>query len=251
MKGEQGTPGGAFVPLPTTLEELARLIDHTLLRPEATSADIARLCAEARQHAFFAVCVNPAWVPLAAAELAGTPVMVCTVVGFPLGAQASEVKAFETEHALGAGAREIDMVLPIGPLKGGDEEWVLGDIGRVVQACRAHGAACKVILETALLTEEEKVRACRLAAQAGADFVKTSTGFAAGGATPEDVTLMYRTVAPAGVKVKASGGIRTLDDLLRMVAAGASRIGTSSGVAILGQARQRAAAAGGPPGVSG
>lgn len=251
MNSEQGTAGAAFLPPLTSPAELARLIDHTLLRPEATSADITRLCAEARQHAFFSVCVNPAWVPLAAAELAGTPVMVCTVVGFPLGAQASAVKAFEAEHALGAGAREIDMVLAIGALKAGDEEWVLGDIGGVVQACRAHGAACKVILETALLAEEEKVRACRLAVQAGADFVKTSTGFAAGGATPEDVALMYRTVAPLGGKVKASGGIRTLDDLLRMVAAGAARIGTSSGVAILGQARQRAASPGGPPPISG
>ncbi len=239
MRGEQSTPGGAFVPLPTTPAELARLIDHTLLLPQATSTDITRLCAEARQHAFFSVCVNPAWVPLAAAELAGSPVTVCTVVGFPLGAQASEVKAFEAEHALKAGAREIDMVLPIGPLRAGDEEWVRRDIGGVVQACRAHGALCKVILETALLTEEEKVRACRLAVQAGADFVKTSTGFAGGGATSEDVALMYRTVAPVGGRVKASGGIRTLDDLLRVVAAGASRVGTSSGVAIIEQARHR------------
>lgn len=238
VAAKNGSLGGSSQPLPTP-EELAHMIDHTLLRPEATAADIRRLCREAVQCGFFSVCVNSAWVPLAASQLAGSPVKVCTVAGFPLGAQAPQVKAFEARHALEHGAAEIDVVLAVGALKGGDDEVVLTDLVGVVQACRERGGGCKVILETALLTDEEKVRACRLAVQAGADFVKTSTGFAGGGATVADVALLHRTVAQAGVKVKASGGIRTLDDALRMVAAGAARLGTSAGVQILAETRQR------------
>lgn len=217
---------------------MAPLIDHTWLRPEATAADIARLCAEARQYGFYAVCVNPVWVRQAVEELRGSGVKVCTVAGFPLGAQLTAVKAHEARRALGDGAQEIDMVLHLGALKGKDDRLVARDIRAVANLCRKHGAVCKVILETALLTEEEKVRACHLAVLAGAHFVKTSTGFASGGATAEDVALLYRTVTPSGVQVKASGGVRSWADLCRMVAAGARRIGTSSGVTILQEARR-------------
>lgn len=219
-----------------TATQLAQLIDHTLLRADASPAQLRNLCAEARQHRFFAVCVNPAWVPLAVTELTGSGVRVCTVVGFPLGAQAAEVKAFEARHALAQGAEELDVVLNLGALKAGDDAWVREDLGGVVAACVERGALCKVILETALLSEEEKRRACQLAVEAGAHFVKTSTGFA-GGATAADVALLHQEVRAAGLGVKASGGIRTLADLRRMVAAGASRIGTSSGVAILAEAQ--------------
>ncbi len=224
--------------------QVAQLIDHTLLRPEATPADISRLCEEARQHGFFSVCVNPAWVRQAAELLRGSGVKVCAVVGFPLGAQAPEMKALESRRALREGAHEIDMVINIGALKAGDDALVLRDIRGVVEACRERRACSKVILETALLSEEEKVRACRLAARARADFVKTSTGFSSGGATVEDVGLMHRTVAAAGLKVKASGGIRTLDDVLRMTAAGAARIGSSSSVKIVEEARAQAGSQG-------
>lgn len=208
------------------------MIDHTLLRPEATAADVRRLCGEARQYGFASVCVNPYWVPMVAAELSGSAVKVCTVVAFPLGATTSRNKAAETEEAVRAGAREIDMVLNIGELRGGNHAPVRADIEAVVQAAHRAGAIVKVILETALLNEEQKVAACTLAKTAGAEFVKTSTGFSTHGATVEDVALMRRVVGPE-MGVKASGGIRTLEDLERMVAAGANRIGASSSVKIV------------------
>jgi len=211
---------------------IAALIDHTLLKPEATAADVRRLCAEASQYGFATVCVNPHWVKMAAAELAGTEVGVCTVAGFPLGANATETKVFETGLAIEQGAREIDMVINIGELKSGNETFVGSDIRAVVQAAHARGVIVKVILETALLHDTEKAAACRLAKLADADFVKTSTGFGPGGATVEDVALMRRVVG-AQIGVKASGGIRTLEDLKKMVAAGASRIGASASVPIL------------------
>jgi len=217
--------------------QVARLIDHTLLRSEATAVDIRKLCAEARQHHFFSVCINSYWVPLAASELAGSDVKVCTVVGFPLGANATAIKAAETEGAVRAGAKEIDMVLNIGELRGGNEEAVRQDIEAVVRAAHAGGAIVKVILETALLDDQQKITACALAKVAGADFVKTSTGFSAAGATVHDVALMRQAVG-AGMGVKASGGIRTLEDLKSMVAAGATRIGASASVKIIEAAAQ-------------
>jgi len=212
--------------------ELARLIDHTILKPEATPADIQRLCAEARQHSFMAVCVNPLFTSEAAAHLRGSGVRVCTVVGFPLGASRSEAKTFETRQAIADGAVEIDTVIPVGLLKAGLDDAVRRDIEQVVAQSHKGGALCKVIFETCLLTQAEKERACRLCVEAGADFVKTSTGFSSGGATAEDVALMARLVAPK-LGVKASGGIRTAADALRMVAAGATRLGTSKSVDIL------------------
>jgi deoxyribose-phosphate aldolase len=215
--------------------DLARYIDHTLLKPDATAQEIDRLCDEAREYGFAAVCVNPVWVPRAAARLRGSRVVVASVVGFPLGANAPEVKVLETRRALREGAREIDMVLNIGALKAGDHELVRRDVAGVVDACREVGAHSKVILETALLTDEEKVIACRLAQEARADFVKTSTGFGPGGATLYDVALMRETVGPE-MGVKASGGIRTADDAVGMIAAGATRIGASAGISIVGGA---------------
>lgn len=211
---------------------IARLIDHTLLKPDATRGQVLRLCQEALAHGFASVCVNPCWVALAAGELAGAEVAVGTVIGFPLGATSTGAKVAETGIALGDGAREIDMVLNAGALRSGDLDIVQRDIAAVVKASHEGGAIVKVILETALLDAAEKLSACRLAVAAGADYVKTSTGFAASGATVEDVALMRQAVGPA-VGVKASGGIRTLADLERMVAAGATRIGTSAGVAIV------------------
>lgn len=234
----------AAAPAPLTPAQLAQLIDHTLLRPEATPADIAKLCEQARRYRFYSVCVNPAWVRQAAELLRGSGVKVCAVVGFPLGAQAPEMKALEARRALREGAGEIDMVINIGALKAGDEALVLRDIRGVVEACREHRAAAKVILETALLSEKEKVRACHLAVRARADFVKTSTGFSSGGATVEDVALLHRTVAAAGLRVKASGGIRSLADVRRMIAAGAARIGSSSSVKIIEQALAEAGGGG-------
>ena len=218
------------------LLNVQQLIDHTLLRPDATKADIERLCREARQFKFYSVCVNPTWVSLARRLLAGSGVKVCCVVGFPLGAQPPETKAMEARAAMRQGAKEIDMVINIGALKSGDDALVLRDIRSVVEACRDGSARCKVILETSLLTNEEKGRACKLAVKARADFVKTSTGFSTGGATVGDVALMSRIVSEKGLGVKASGGIRTLADLRRMVQAGATRIGTSSGIKILQEA---------------
>jgi len=210
--------------------ELNRLIDHTLLKPEATLAMIDRLCAEAREYQFASVCVNPFWIKRCAEQLAGTQVKVCTVIGFPLGATSTAAKAAEARDAVANGAQELDMVLNIGALKSGDLESVKADIAAVKQA--SGGALVKVILETGLLTEEEKVAACRLGVEAGADFVKTSTGFGPGGATVEDVALMRRIVGDK-LGVKASGGVRDRETALAMVKAGATRIGTSSGVAIV------------------
>ncbi|HUI06667.1 MAG TPA: deoxyribose-phosphate aldolase [Verrucomicrobiae bacterium] len=220
--------------------DVAQLIDHTILRPDTTRSDIEQLCREARQNKFYSVCVNPTWVSLARQLLEGSGVKVCCVVGFPLGAQPPESKAMEARAAIRAGAKEIDMVINVGALKSGDDELVLRDIRTVVEACRDGSAKCKVILETALLTNEEKARACEHAVKAHADFVKTSTGFSSGGATVEDVSLMSRIVREKGLGVKASGGVRSLADLMKMVAAGATRIGTSSGVKILKEARGEA-----------
>lgn len=216
--------------------DIASLIDHTLLKPEATPEQIAQLCSEAREYRFAAVCVNPVYVKLAYDLLKGSPVKVCSVVGFPLGATLPEVKAFEARQAIRDGASEIDMVIHIGALKAGDDDLVERDIAAVVETCHAAGAICKVILETCFLTDDEKIRGCILAKRAGADFVKTSTGFGPGGATAEDVALMRRTVGP-DMGVKAAGGIRTLDALQRMVAAGANRIGASASVKIMQEAQ--------------
>lgn len=215
-----------------TREAVAARTDHTLLRPEATPADIDRLCEEALRYGCAAVCVNPIYVARAAARLAGTPVKVATVVGFPLGASLTATKVAEAALALGQGAQEIDMVLPVGLLKAGALEAVRADLRAVIAVCHAAGALCKVILETALLTPEEKVLAARLAVEAGADFVKTSTGFGPGGATVEDVTLLRQVVGPS-IGVKAAGGIRTAEQAIAMLEAGATRLGTSATVAIL------------------
>ena len=230
----QGAPVAA-PPAPPPLD-IPQLIDHTILRPDTTRADIEQLCREARQYKFYSVCVNPTWVSLARQLLDRSGVKVCCVVGFPLGAQPPETKAMEARAAIRQGAKEIDMVINVGALKSGDDALVLRDIRSVVEACRDGSAKCKVILETALLTNQEKGRACELAVKAQADFVKTSTGFSTGGATVEDVALMSRIVRDKKLGVKASGGIRTLADLLRMVQAGATRIGTSSGIKILQEA---------------
>lgn len=217
-----------------TQEALARIIDHTLLKPEATKKDIVNLCEEARKYGFASVCVNPTYVSFAAEKLDGTDIKVCTVVGFPLGANTSEVKAFEAKSAIKNGAREVDMVINIGALKSGDHAMVLRDIEEVVEVAKEEldKAIVKVILETGLLTDEEKVTACRLAVKGKADFVKTSTGFGVGGATVHDVKLMRSTVG-MNLGVKASGGIRTFEKAKAMVEAGANRIGTSSGVRII------------------
>ncbi|MCB0153377.1 MAG: deoxyribose-phosphate aldolase [Anaerolineae bacterium] len=215
--------------------EVAHLIDHTLLKPDATVQQVSQLCHEALLHRFASVCINPTHVKLAANLLQNSDIKVCTVVGFPLGATSPQAKAFETEQALADGATEIDMVINIGALKGGDDEMVRRDIAGVAQAAHRHGALCKVIIETALLTEEEKIRACQLAKEAGADFVKTSTGFSGGGATIEDVQLMRQVVGPK-IGVKASGGIRNLADAKNMIAAGATRLGASAGVKIVQEA---------------
>jgi deoxyribose-phosphate aldolase len=215
---------------------VARLIDHTLLKPQATADDVRALCAEGRAHGFAAVCVNPAWVSLCAGELRGCSTQVATVAGFPLGASVSEIKAAEARRAVADGAHEVDMVLNVGALRGGDDRLVEDDVGAVVEACRDEGAMVKVIIEAALLTDEEKARACTLAQRAGAHYVKTSTGFGPGGATEHDVALMRRTVGP-GTGVKAAGGVRDWPTARAMIVAGASRIGTSSGVGILGGVR--------------
>jgi len=217
--------------------EIAGFIDHTLLRPDATAADIRQVCQEARKYGFASVCVNPYWVPLVAAELAESAVKVCTVVGFPLGANATATKVAETEAAVRAGAQEIDMVLNIGELRGGNHDAVRQDIEAVVRAAgilkgQGGGAIVKVILETALLDDEQKAAGCTLAKLAGAEFVKTSTGFSTHGATVHDVALMRRTVGPE-MGVKASGGVRTLEDLKNMIAAGATRVGASASVKIV------------------
>lgn len=212
--------------------QLAALIDHTLLKPEATAAQIEQLCAEAVRYGFAAVCVNPAYVKLAVRLLRRSSIPVCTVAGFPLGATLPEVKAYEAARALELGAREIDMVLNVGALRSGDEATVARDIRAVAKAVKAGGGLLKIILETALLTDDQKRAACRIAKKCGADFVKTSTGFAGGGATVADVALMRQTVGPK-LGVKAAGGIRSLADAQALIAAGANRLGTSAGVAIM------------------
>ena len=210
--------------------ELNRMIDHTSLKANVQDAGIEALCAEAKQYGFASVCVNPYHVPLAKKLLAGTTVRVCTVIGFPLGADTARIKAAQAAEAVDMGAEELDMVINVGALKDGKDDYVRSDIHGVVEAAR--GRIVKVIIETGLLTDEEKVRAVELACQAGASFVKTCTGFSGGAATPEDVALMRRT-APAAVKVKAAGGIRTWEDAMRMIEAGAERIGTSAGTKIM------------------
>ena len=223
-----------------TPSEVARMIDHTLLKPDATREQIRKLCEEATHYGFASVCVNPWYVSLAAELLRGSSVKVCAVAGFPFGATLPQAKLFEAEEALKQGAQEVDMVINIGALKSGQDDAVEKDIRGVAETCHRRAAICKVILETAMLAKEEKIRGCLAAKKAGADFVKTSTGFGTGGATVEDVALMRATVG-IGMGVKASGGIRTLQDLQKMVAAGATRIGASSSVSIIEQARQFAA----------
>jgi deoxyribose-phosphate aldolase len=213
----------------------ASLIDHTLLKPEATEGDIRRLCEEAAQFGFASVCVNPTWVRASACHLHGTQVPVCTVIGFPLGATLADVKAYEARRAIFDGAREVDMVINIGALKSGDDCAVEHDIRAVVEVAHEYNVVCKVIIETALLTDEEKVRASLAAKRAGADFVKTSTGFAKGGATVADIALMRQAVGP-DLGVKASGGVKGLEDARKMVEAGATRIGASVGVKIAQEA---------------
>lgn len=214
------------------VQNIARMIDHTLLKANASMEEIVKLAEEASQYKFASVCVNPTWVKTAAQLLAETPeVKVCTVIGFPLGATTSETKAFETKNAIENGATEVDMVINIGALKDKKNDLVEEDIRAVVEAAKGK-ALVKVIIETCLLTDEEKVRACELSVKAGADFVKTSTGFSTGGATASDIRLMRQTVGPE-VGVKASGGVRNRNDALAMIEAGASRIGASSGIAIV------------------
>lgn len=212
------------------MENLNKLVDHTILKADATADQVERICREAADNDFASVCINPFWVAKAAQLLAGSEVKVCTVIGFPLGANVAAVKAFETEKAIADGAEEVDMVINIGALKSGRPEVVLAEIEAVVKA--AAGNLVKVIIETALLSDEEKILACNLAVQAGADYVKTSTGFSTGGATVEDVALMKKTVGDKA-KVKASGGVKTKEDAINMVQAGAERLGTSNGLQII------------------
>jgi len=215
-----------------TNDDLARMIDHTVLKPEATADEIKKLCEEAKEYNFASVCVNPCNVALCKELLKGSEVKVCTVIGFPLGANTTETKRFEAEQAITNGALEIDMVINVGRLKQGDYNYVFNDVKEVVLAAKNGKALCKVILETALLTDEEKVKACILCKEAGADFVKTSTGFSKGGATAADVALMRKIVGGA-MGVKASGGIRTREDAEIMIANGASRIGASASIKIV------------------
>jgi deoxyribose-phosphate aldolase len=219
----------------SSARDWASLIDHTLLKPEATDEDIRVLCEEAARYRFASVCVNPTWVRAAACNLQGSGVPVCTVIGFPLGATLADVKAYEARRAIFDGAREVDMVINVGALKSGDDCLVEHDIHSVVEVAHEYNVTCKVIIETALLTDDEKVRACQAAKNAGADFVKTSTGFSKGGATVADVALMRRTVG-SDLGVKASGGVKGLDDARKMVEAGATRIGASVGVKIAQEA---------------
>ncbi|MBU1298207.1 MAG: deoxyribose-phosphate aldolase [Bacteroidetes bacterium] len=212
--------------------ELGRMIDHTLLKPDATIKEIDKLCAEAKKYSFASVCINPSYVSRCAKFLKDTPVKVCTVIGFPLGATSTAAKAFETEQTIRDGATEVDMVINVGMLKSGEYDFVENDIFAVVSAAKRYRVLVKVILETALLTDEEKIKACILAKRAGADFVKTSTGFAKGGATAGDIALMRKVVGSA-MGVKASGGVRTREEALQMVASGADRIGASASVKIV------------------
>jgi deoxyribose-phosphate aldolase len=221
-----------------TRGQVARLIDHTLLRPDATLAQIEALCREATACGFATACVNPTWVQTAARLVSGGPVGVCTVVAFPFGATTTEVKVYEARRAIAAGALEIDAVINIGALKSGQLAAVRIDVEDVVAACHDGGALCKVIIEAALLTDDEKAAACAVAEAAGADFVKTSTGFGGGGATTADVALIRRLVGPK-MGIKAAGGIRDLETVETMIAAGATRIGTSAGVKIVEEASRR------------
>lgn len=217
-----------------TKQALAKFMDHTLLKPESTASDIDRVIEEAKRLDTASICVNPYWVPRVAAGLAGTDVKTCTVIGFPLGATSTAAKVAETRDAIEAGADEVDMVINVGELKGGNDDAVRADIAAVAEAAHAGGALLKVIIETCLLTDEEKQRACQLTVAAGADYVKTSTGFSTGGATVADIALMREEVGP-DFGVKASGGIRTLADAEAMIEAGASRLGVSAAVAILNE----------------
>lgn len=211
-------------------KDLARMIDHTILKADATEMEVKKLCTEALEYNFASVCINPSMVEKAANMLKGSDVKVCTVIGFPLGATTTEVKAFETEDVIKKGATEVDMVINIGKLKEGNIEYVKKDIEAVVNAAKGK-ALTKVIIETCLLTDEEKVTACKLSKEAGADFVKTSTGFSTGGATASDIKLMRETVGP-NLGVKASGGVRSLEDAMAMIENGATRIGASASIAI-------------------
>ncbi len=219
-------------------QDISKYIDHTLLKPEATPAEIEKLCNEAREYRFAAVCINPPYVKECADLLRGTDVKVAVVVGFPLGAHTTQAKVFETQQAIAEGATEIDMVINIGALKGKQYDLVRDDIRAIVDAAHRQGAEVKVIIEAALLTDEEKIKACELAKAAGADFVKTSTGFSTGGATVRDVELMRQTVGPE-IGVKAAGGVRTLEQAEAMIRAGATRIGASAGVKIVQEARAK------------
>ncbi len=230
MEGEGAMRIGAAPGVGPLPSDMAKLIDHTLLKPEATRDEVVKLCEEARKHRFASVCVNTTWVPLCKSLLSGTDVMVCAVVGFPLGAMAPTAKAYEAREAMRQGAKEIDMVINIGALKSRDYETVFEDICRVVKGCAP--AAVKVILETSALDNEQKIIGCTLSKLAGAAFVKTSTGFGKGGATVEDIQLMRRIVGNE-LGVKASGGVRTAEDVLKMATAGANRIGASASVAIV------------------
>jgi deoxyribose-phosphate aldolase len=220
--------GGKGVP-----KDIAQYIDHTLLKPDATRQDIEKLCEDARKYEFASVCINPVYVKLAANLLKGSPVKVCTVAGFPLGTHTPQIKGLEARQAIRDGASEIDMVINIGALKSRDLELLYRDIRSVVESCLDGSAICKVIIETALLTDEEKVIACETALRARAHFVKTSTGFASGGATAHDVALMAEVVRGSGMGVKASGGIRSYADAMQMIKAGATRIGASASVQIV------------------
>jgi deoxyribose-phosphate aldolase len=211
--------------------QIAKMIDHTLLKANATKEEVIKLCKEAKKYGFASVCINPIWVKTAAELLKNTNIAVCTVIGFPLGANTTEIKVFETKNAIENGATEIDMVINVGALKDKENKLVLKDIQSVVEMAKGK-AIVKVIIETCLLNEEEKIRACEISVQAGANFVKTSTGFSSGGATAEDVKLMRSIVGP-NIGVKASGGIRSKEDLKKMADAGANRIGASSGVEIV------------------
>ncbi len=219
-------------------EVVAGMIDHTLLKPDAIPAQVEQLCKEARENNFCAVCVNPVNIDQVHDLLKGSGVKTCSVIGFPLGATTTEQKVFEARSVIAAGAEEVDMVLNNGAFKSGDVEAVRADVAAVAEACHAGGALLKVILETGLLSDEEKLRACKLCIDAGADFVKTSTGFGFGGATVEDIALMSGAVKEAGLGVKASGGVRDYEAACAMIEAGATRIGTSSGLAIVAEARR-------------
>ena len=233
-----GAAGGGNLPP----AQLARMIDHTILKPEATQADVKKLCEEALKHNFFSCCVNSSWVRTVAQILRGSSVKVCAVVGFPLGAAAPEIKALEARRAIREGAKEIDMVINVGLVKSGDWDGVTKDIRAVSEACKDGNALLKVILETCLLTKDEIAKACEASMRARADYVKTSTGFNKGGATAEDIALMARTVAPKRLGVKASGGVRTYADAMLMIRNGATRVGSSNSVKMMEEA---AAATGG------